>query len=108
MNREELLEHHAELCQQAIEIMKQKNHDYAGKGGEQPFANFERCESMGVCSVEQGFLVRVVDKVSRLSTFTSAGELKVKGESWHDAVLDIINYMILFSRYVTSKENNDS
>ena len=40
MNREELLEHHAELCQQAIEIMKQKNHDYAGKGGEQPFANF--------------------------------------------------------------------
>ena len=105
MNREELLQHHADVCNQAIEIMKQKNHDYTGNDGEQPFANFERCESMGVCSVEQGFLVRVVDKVSRLSTFTSAGELKVNGESYHDAVLDIINYMILFSGYVSSKEN---
>ena len=105
MNREELLEHHAEICARAIEIMKSKNHDYAGKGGEEPFANFERCEAMGVCSTETGFLVRVVDKVSRLSTFVDAGELKVKGEAWEDAVLDIINYMILFSGFVTSKED---
>ena len=105
MNRAELLEHHAELCKKALEIMKEKNHDYAGKGGEEPFANFERCEAMGICSTEQGFLVRVVDKVSRLSTFVDAGELKVKGEAWEDAVLDIINYMILFSGFVTSKED---
>ena len=105
MNRVELLEHHAELCKKALEIMKEKNHDYAGKGGEEPFANFERCEAMGICSTEQGFLVRVVDKVSRLSTFVDAGELKVKGEAWEDAVLDIINYMILFSGFVTSKED---
>ena len=84
--------------------MKQKNHDYAGKGGEKPFANFERCEAMGVCSTERGFLVRVIDKVSRLSTFVDAGELKVNGEGFEDAVLDIINYMILFSGYVNSKE----
>ena len=105
MNRTELLEHHKEICAKAIEIMKEKNHDYAGKGGEEPFANFERCEAMGICSTEQGFLVRVVDKVSRLSTFVDAGELKVKGEAWEDAVLDIINYMILFSGFVTSKED---
>ena len=105
MNRAELLEHHAELCKKALEIMKEKNHDYAGKGGEEPFANFERCEAMGICSTEQGFLVRVVDKVSRLSTFVDAGELKVKGEAWEDAVLDIINYMILLSGFVTSKED---
>ena len=105
MNRTELLEHHAELCKKALEIMKEKNHDYAGKGGGEPFANFERCEAMRICSTEQGFLVRVVDKVSRLSTFVDAGELKVKGEAWEDAVLDIINYMILFSGFVTSKED---
>ena len=105
MNRTELLEHHAELCARALEIMKAKNHDYAGKGGEEPFANFERCEAMGICSTEQGFLVRVVDKVSRLSTFVDAGELKVDGEGWNDAVLDIINYMILFSGFVTSEED---
>ena len=105
MNREELLEHHAHLCGLAVDIMKKKNHDYAGKEGDQPFANFERTESMGVCSTEQGFLVRVVDKVSRLSTFCSAGELKVDNESYEDAVLDIINYMVLFSGYL--KDKND-
>ena len=106
MNREELLKHHIELCTKALEIMKVKNHDYAGQGGEMPFANFERCESMGVCTTEQGFLVRVIDKVSRLATFVEAGELKVDGEGWNDAVLDIINYMILFSGYVKSTENS--
>ena len=86
--------------------MKKKNHDYAGKGGEQPFANFERTESMGVCSTEQGFLVRVIDKVSRLSTFVSAGELKVDNESYEDAILDIINYMVLMSGFLSDKNNN--
>ena len=104
MNREELLKHHDYLCTTAKEIMKKKNHDYAGKGGETPFANFERCEAMGVCSTEQGFLVRVIDKVSRLSTFVEAGELKVDNESYEDAILDIINYMILLSGFLNGKE----
>ena len=103
MNREKLLKHHSDLCSQALSIMKKKNHDYAGKEGDQPFANFERNEAMGVCSTEQGFLVRVVDKVSRLSTFCSAGELKVDNESYEDAILDIINYMVLFSGYLKDK-----
>lgn len=106
MNRKELLNHHAELCEQAMGIMKQKNHDYAGQDGGQPFANFERCEAMGVCSTEQGFLVRVIDKVSRLATFVEAGELKVDNEGYEDAVLDIVNYMILFSAFV--KDKNES
>ena len=107
MKREELLKHHTEVCARALEIMQVKNHDYAGKNGEEPFANFERCEAMGVCSTETGFLVRVIDKVSRLSTFVDAGELKVKGETWKDAVLDIMNYMILFSAFVSDKEKED-
>ena len=106
MNREELLKHHDYLCKTAKDIMKKKNHDYAGKGGEHPFANFERCEAMGVCSTEQGFLVRVIDKVSRLSTFVEAGELKVENESYNDAVLDIINYMVLFSGFIAGKSES--
>ena len=107
MNREELLMHHAGLCEKAVGIMKKKNHDYAGQNGGQPFANFERCESMGVCSTEQGFLVRVIDKVSRLATFVEAGELKVDNEGYEDAVLDIINYMILFSAFVKDKNESE-
>ena len=105
MTRDELLKHHETLCNEARELMKSKNHDYAGEGGMEPFANFTRTEAMGVCSTEQGFLVRVVDKVSRLSTFTSAGKLEVEGEGFHDSVVDIINYMVLFSGYL--KDKND-
>ena len=83
--------------------MKKKNHDYAGKDGDRPFANFERTEAMGICSTEAGVLVRMVDKISRLSTFVDSGELKVDNESYYDAIVDIINYMILFSGYLKSK-----
>mgnify|MGYP003659376024 CR=1 FL=1 len=103
MNREELLKHHDAICTTAKKIMEKKNHDYAGKEGGQPFANFERTEAMGICSTERGFLVRVVDKVSRLSTFVDAGELKVENESYEDAILDIINYMILLSGFLKDK-----
>ena len=105
MNRKELFEHHKVLCETALAIMEKKNHDYAGKGGENPFANFTRTEAMGICSTEQGFLTRITDKVSRLSTFASVGELKVDNESYEDAILDIINYCILFHGYVSSKES---
>ena len=103
MNREDLLKHHDLICKTAKDIMKQKNHDYAGADGEKPFANFERTEAMGVCSTEQGFLVRVIDKVSRLSTFATSGTLKVENESYEDAILDIVNYMVLLSAYLKNK-----
>ena len=103
MNREDLFKHHEELCKRALEIMKKKNHDYAGNSGKQPFANFQRCEAFDVCSTEAGFLVRIIDKISRLSTFAESGKLEVENVSYTDAVLDIINYMILFSAYVDSK-----
>lgn len=105
MNREQLFAHHIELTDKALGIMRMKNNDYAGSGGEEPFANFQRCESMGVCSAERGFLVRIIDKVSRLSTFVNDGKLAVKNESYEDAILDIMNYCVLMSAYVKSKES---
>ena len=104
MNRDQLFKHHEELCKIALDIMRKKNHDYAGNSGETPFANFERCEAMGICSTEAGFLVRLTDKLSRLSTFANAGRLTVDNESYEDAILDIINYCILFSAYVKSRD----
>ena len=104
MNREELFKHHKVICDFALDLMKKKNHDYAGNSGETPFANFERCEAMGICSTESGFLVRLTDKLSRLSTFASDGKLLVDNESYNDAIIDIINYCILFSAYVKSKD----
>ena len=103
MNREGLLKHHDVICNEAKELMKKKNHDYSGKVGDKPFANFERTEAMGICSTESGVLVRMVDKISRLSTFIDSGELKVDNETYHDAIVDIINYCILLSGIVKEK-----
>jgi len=105
MNRDELLELHQTMSNKAFELMKKKNHDYAGgKDRSMPFANFTRCEAMGFSTTEQGFGVRLTDKMSRLSTFCEGGVLKVADESVEDTILDIINYVILFYGYVQSKK----
>lgn len=104
MNREELLKNHEVLCRKAHELMQRKNADYAGRKGNEPFANFTRCEAMGICSTEQGFLVRMTDKLSRLSSFVEAGTFQVKDESLEDTIVDIINYAVLFQSYVQDKK----
>ena len=48
----------------------------------------------------------MVDKVSRMSTFTSAGKLEVENETVEDAIVDIINYMVLFSAYLKDKDKS--
>ena len=106
MNRDELLKRHETLCKQRRDLMNLKNRDYAGNGGQEPFANFTRCEAMGICSTEQGFLVRLTDKMSRLSSFVESGKLHVSDESFEDTCVDIINYMVLFHSYVSEKDDS--
>ena len=106
MNQKELFEFHQAMCQQAFDICQIKNHDYtadAGGDGEDPFANFTRVESMGVTTTEQGFLVRMVDKMSRLSTHASLKKLVVGDETVKDTLLDLINYTILLAAYLEQK-----
>jgi hypothetical protein len=95
MTRPELLKLHEELCNKARAIMVRKNHDYSGEKGDDPFANFRRCEAMGICTPLQGALVRLTDKFSRLSTYASAGKLMVEDETVDDTILDLINYAVL-------------
>jgi len=105
MNRAELLKLHDALTKEARDLMSRKNHDYAGGKHEHiPFANFTRVESMGITTTEKGFLVRMTDKMSRLSTFSQEGEFQVADESLKDTILDIINYGVLLYGYVTSKK----
>lgn len=73
MTRDELLKIHEDLTGKARSLMRKKNADYAGNDGLEPFANFTRVQAMGICSTEQGFLVRMTDKMSRLSSFVESG-----------------------------------
>ena len=104
MNRDELIEYHHDLCDAARELMRLKNHDYAGEGSSNPWMNFERSELMGVCKTEQAFMVRILDKISRLITFVDAGQLQVKEESVFDSIVDLINYLVLFGAFVNEKK----
>jgi hypothetical protein len=83
--------------------MDLKNRDYAGRDGMEPFANFTRVESMGICSTEQGFMVRLTDKMSRLSSIIESGKNHVKDESFEDTMVDVINYIVLLSAYRLDK-----
>jgi len=107
MTRDELLAFHTELCKAARDLMSLKNRDYAGKDGVEPFANFTRVESMGICKTEQGFMVRLTDKMSRLSSFIHAGKMNVQDESFMDTCVDVINYMVLLAAYLKDKDSRD-
>ena len=108
MTRDELLDFHIKVCEDARALMNLKNRDYAGGGGEEPFANFTRCEAMGICETEAGFLVRVIDKVSRMSSFLRAGKMHVEDESFYDAIIDVVNYMVLLGAYVKDKDEDSN
>lgn len=105
MNRQDLVRIHGKLVAEAHHLMVRKNKDYAGKGGEEPFANFTRVEAMGICSTTKGFLVRLTDKLSRLSSFADSGTFAVTDESLRDTVLDIINYAVLLYAYETEERD---
>ena len=107
MTRDELLQYHSEICKEARDLMSLKNKDYAGSEGNEPFANFTRVESMGICTTEQGFLTRITDKMSRLSSFIHAGKMNVEDESFKDTVVDVINYMVLLSAFIVDKDGSN-
>jgi len=104
LTRDELLMFHEQLCNEGRDLMNLKNRDYAGNHGTEPFANFTRCEAMGICDTEQGFMVRITDKMSRLSSFLDSGKMHVEDESFKDTVIDVINYMVLLAAYTKEKD----
>jgi hypothetical protein len=108
MNVEELLQFHNAFSHLAYQVMKVKNHDYAGADGETPFRNFESVEALGVAKTEQGLIIRMIDKINRLSTFSQSGKLEVLDEKATDALLDIVNYAVLLAAYLKKKGLEDA
>lgn len=108
MTKDQLLNYHKEMSDKGYGIMVKKNHDYAGASGTTPFANFEACERLSIAPTEHGMLIRMLDKMQRISTYINSGELLVENEGVHDACVDIMNYSILLSAYIKQKKNNDN
>jgi len=95
MTLKELLKLHQETTDRCRQIMEQKNNDYTGgKEADDVFANF-RCSTILDVHPVTGIMMRVMDKIQRIKTFTNDGQLSVSGETVDDACEDIINYAIL-------------
>jgi len=90
---------HLELSGKALEVMRAKNHDYAGENSDNPFRNFDGTPiiTQGVVSPELGMLVRLGDKLSRIGMFLTSNNPAVNDENFEDTILDGINYLILIA-----------
>lgn len=104
MKKEQLFAIHTELTGLALALMKQKNADYSKDGA---LGNFYVCETLQLAPAEVGILVRVSDKLSRLSSILQKGEAAVKNESCRDTIIDVINYMVLLAAVLKDKDASE-
>lgn len=103
MTKDEYFTFHAQFCERMSIITQRKSADYTGDS-EDPFANFKVCEKLGICSTETGFLVRMLDKLVRVSNLADGREAAVFDERIEDTLFDTANYAILFAGYLKSKQ----
>lgn len=96
----EYIERFENLVKQMTDITKKKNHDYSWT--ELAFRNFEMVEQLGICSVEEGIMVRITDKLTRMSNLLRS-DAQVKDESILDTLLDCANYLLILRIYIETK-----
>lgn len=81
-------------------IMEKKNSDYTKTD---PFWNFKLVETLGVTTVEKWILVRMADKMSRISTLIDQDALVID-EAISDTLIDLANYSVILKLYLESKK----
>jgi len=85
---------------ECMALSVKKNHDYAGGGvNEDPFKNFRRAPDLAGVSIERAILVRLSDKLCRLSNILD-GEVRVDDERVVDTIMDAINYLAILKAYI--------
>ena len=97
MNHDSLLAYAKSVYNKCITTMESKNKDYAHDGD--AFANFRFAEMVKV-PVDKAILVRMSDKLARISNCIDKGETAVKDESVQDTLMDLINYSAILSAYL--------
>lgn len=96
MNKTQFKEEFKKTLNTMYSIMEKKNADYAK---ESAFWNFELVEKLWITSIEKGILVRMADKMSRISTIIDQ-EAQVKDEAIEDTLQDLANYAIILKIYL--------
>ena len=96
MNRDEFVKNIESTYTECVDLILKKNADYAT--AVDPFQNFRNASVVGV-SVERAILVRVMDKISRISNLLDK-EAEVKDESINDTIHDAINYLAILKEKI--------
>lgn len=105
MNHKKLLAHARSVYDECIATMESKNKDYAHDGD--AFANFRFAKMVHV-DVDKAILVRMSDKLARISNCIDKGEVAVKTESVRDTLMDLINYTAILAAYLSTNEGEIS
>lgn len=107
MNQKQFLSHIETTFKDALALVERKNKDYAEESN--PFANFQFAQLLNM-TVEEAILLRVVDKIARISNLTQKGEDQraVADESIADTVQDIINYLAIMLAYREDEKTKNS
>jgi len=103
MTKREYMYFHEECCRKLVAITQKKNSDYTGNNDD-PFANFQQIGHLISVprAVEIGFVTRMSDKLSRIASFVSKGNLTISEETVEDTLLDLANYCILLAGFLRS------
>ncbi len=96
MNNLDFLEKIESYHKENLALLKQKNSDYSASND--PFRNFEACNLYNI-STEQGLLVRMSDKMMRISNLLTKTN-EVKDESIKDSLKDLSNYALILLAYI--------
>lgn len=83
-----------------MDIMARKAHDYSGD--QDCNKNIRACEMVGICTAEQGIMIRLFDKFQRLTNLINGETAKVK-ESRLDTIMDARNYLGILAHVMKEK-----
>ena len=94
------------IIKKAKALCDNKNIDYAQI--QEPFSNFEMVEALKICDAQTGILVRISDKIARITNLLKRnGERAIDEEKVEDTMLDLINYSIILLSYTMFSEQYD-
>lgn len=93
MNQKELITYTKGIYDRGIKIMEKKNSDYADPTFD-AFANF-RFAALAKVSPERAILVRICDKLARISNLIDKKTILVTDETIEDTIIDASNYLAI-------------
>lgn len=107
MLREMFLKAHEAIRNRMGETTIAKNSDYSGDSND-AFQNFKLVEALGIANVPTAIMVRMSDKMARISSYLQQGSLKVKDESVMDSCVDLANYAVILAIYFQHQKDTNN